>query len=134
MLQFFRNALEYDAVACSAAEGHDNVLHYLLSLGQSPNGTTKVVIITIELNFCDELCALHSYLLGYSYDYVCSTFIPQIKVLGQATYNPCSTLFNQAPGVAAIFNICNNSTIECGTTSQLCIKFTLELSLECSIS
>jgi len=42
MIQYFRNALGYDAVACAAAEGHDNVLHYLLSLGQPPNGTPKV--------------------------------------------------------------------------------------------
>lgn len=40
----FRNVLEYDAVACAAAEGHDNILQYLLSQGQSPNGTCKVVI------------------------------------------------------------------------------------------
>ena len=42
-IALFRNALEYDAVACAAAEGHFNILQYLLSLGQSPNGTDKVV-------------------------------------------------------------------------------------------
>jgi len=43
-----RNAKEYDAMACAAAEGHDNILQYLLSLGQSPNGTCKVIILNIH--------------------------------------------------------------------------------------
>ena len=34
--------MDYDAVACAAAEGHDNILNYLLSLGESPNGNDKV--------------------------------------------------------------------------------------------
>ena len=39
----YRNNLECDAVACAAAEGHDSILQYLLSQGQSPNGTCKVI-------------------------------------------------------------------------------------------
>ena len=38
----YRNNQEYDAVACAAAEGHDSILQYLLSQGQSPNGSYKV--------------------------------------------------------------------------------------------
>ena len=42
-IYFNRNAMDYDAVACAAAEGHDDILHYLLSLGESPNGNDKVI-------------------------------------------------------------------------------------------
>ena len=64
-ITLFRNALEYDAVACAAAEGHCNTLHYLLSLGQSPNGTHKVIY----------MYSIHSHVIVVAYVYLTYVYI-----------------------------------------------------------
>ena len=56
MNHIIRNALEYDAVACAAAEGHDSILQYLLSQGRSPNGTHKVVNLNTIIVFAHLAC------------------------------------------------------------------------------
>lgn len=63
-IQLFRNALDYDAVACAAAEGHCNILQYLLSLGQPPNGTPKVVdMCSSVFSYVHQSHYLHTYKL-----------------------------------------------------------------------
>ena len=56
-------------MACAAAEGHDSILQYLLSQGQSPNGSCKV----IDTDSCTTICTcLQCYcILSYHVSYLC---------------------------------------------------------------